>query len=449
MEWRKNTDEDGKIYGRISIRGAYVEVTLYKDPGCGALVASGKAELPADGLAFPVAIQLEAKNESALYGRVVIKRDAQDQDFELAVVPELLIWQLQAQIGQWEKEDHPKPVHGANLPIVDPDMLVEDHFCRALDTNDAWKLWKEREAVLTEKRKELKGPEDRPSTCQEMFDKVWTAAHEPPKWDVIGGNLKSEDEQTVQDAIKELQETWHLSVETFAFLNELRKRDSVPRRAGTEPDPETKAREKAERDQAIDILVNVQKRRDLYARWAQEEQGRAIELTPRYFCLPSEQPEPPHSLGVREDQLSSWNSELERNSQAPIVDPDVLHVLPSVGFFESAGERWRRKRRRHLARIERALPVGQAAGFFENWFGSVVNRRPAKCAPFRDRLGVKPVVVVGQSNLGYVQGTFRAPLADIDPHVHRSHESFDPAGRFPGQTVFQSGEHVATGIFQI
>ena len=87
--------------------------------------------------------------------------------------------------------------------------------------------------------------------------------------------------------------------------------------------------------------------------------------------------------------------------------------------------------------------------YAEQILGSVVNRRPCKCAPFCHRLCVKPVVVVGQANLGYVQRTFRAPFADIDPHVNCSHESFDSAGRLPGQTVFQGGEHVAMGILQI
>ena len=81
--------------------------------------------------------------------------------------------------------------------------------------------------------------------------------------------------------------------------------------------------------------------------------------------------------------------------------------------------------------------------------GSVVNRRPGQMHSDWHLLCVKPVVVVGKANLGHVQRAFRAPLADVDPHVDSSHDSFDSAGRLPVQSLFQCCEHVATGVLQI
>jgi hypothetical protein len=43
--------------------------------------------------------------------------------------------------------------------------------------------------------------------------------------------------------------------------------------------------------------------------------------------------------------------------------------------------------------------------------------------------GIKPFVVISESNLGDIKHSFYAPLADIDLHVHRPKQSFYSACR--------------------
>ncbi len=65
------------------------------------------------------------------------------------------------------------------------------------------------------------------------------------------------------------------------------------------------------------------------------------------------------------------------------------------------------------------------------------------------RSGIKPVVIIGQPDLGDVESAGCTPLPNIDPHVHGSEQTFHPAGRFPLQPVGNCGKQIPFGILEI
>ena len=310
VEWRRNTDDSGRIFGRMEKTGNKFIVTLYKDSARTAIVAKGEGRLQSGNK--PSDLTLNHQNDSGLSARLLISRQATNTDFELAVVPQFLTWQLLELIQLWQAEDYPTPIYDPQLPIIDPDMLSKDHFCQPQATNEAYNLWVQREADLTAKLSEIdKTNSSRKRTFPQMINFVWRA--NPPDWDNIEKDLSSKDEDKVKASLTELA-GFHLSAEAFTFLNELRKR----RRGPAPTDPEIQRREAEERRLAIDILLNVIKRRDFYSDWHQDERVKNITLSPSFFCKPTKEVEPAHLLRVAAEQRTQWLS--EARAQRPGAD---------------------------------------------------------------------------------------------------------------------------------
>ena len=380
VEWRRNTDESGRIFGRLSKQSNKFTVTLFKDSARTQTVAMAMGDQATD--TKPSDLTLEAEHESGLYGRFSISHQAANANFELAVVPQLLIWQLSELIRLWQAEDHSKPDPLLPiLPIIDPDLLSKDYFCRPFQTKGAYGLRVRRAEQLSIESKKLDQENNGHSrTVQEMFKTVWST--NLPDWDDIATDLASELENKVKARIGELNGL-HLSVDAFNFLDELRRREDIESSivaSGTLAVPLSES-EKAERvrqrQQAIDILLNVIKRRDFYPAWLGEETpsvGDVISHSQRYFCIPSVELAPANPLRVTAEQMALWLNAFERNSRVPIVDPDILFPIPNIGASDGPVESILSTRRKQLDDIQAALialtPVKRTKDWLDDRLGT-------------------------------------------------------------------------------
>ncbi|MCO6434818.1 neuraminidase-like domain-containing protein [Nitrosomonas nitrosa] len=376
VEWQRNTDDSGTIFGKLEVKENTFSLTLFKDSKHQHVVAKadGKQKV-ANRSDDEIELTLVPENDSGLYGRLLIHGQASNTNFKLAVVPEFLTWQLLELTRLWQQEDHPKPLYPDKLPIIDPDLLTEDDFCRPWYqpikppsveervpverppinpfpttlpelsapqyVNKAYGLWWKRRKTLNEKRDSLDKHGDK-----EMISQVWPDSNKlnKPDWRKnVVDDLQSKDEAKVKDRVKELK-SLHLSPETFEFLNLILTRpdEEAP------DDPDIRAKE---REYLLDILINAVKRRDFFEQWRDEEKKESISLTPRHFCLQTTEP-PLNPLRASVEDRLLWKAELERNSQPPIIDPDIL----TAGRIRDAAafNRWNERNAR-LDNMEQAL----------------------------------------------------------------------------------------------
>lgn len=380
VEWQRNTDDSGAIFGKLAVKENTFSLTLFKDSKHQHVVAKAdEKQKAANRSDDEIELTLVPENDSGLYGRLLIHGQASSTNFKLAVVPEFLTWQLLELTRLWQQEDHPKPLYSDELPIIDPDLLTEDDFCRPWIqqikrpsveeripverppinpfpttlpelssrqfVNKAYKLWWKRRKTLNEKRASLDKHGDK-----EMISQVWPDSNKlnKPDWrKTVADDLQSKDETKVEDRVKEL-ESLHLSPETFEFLNLILTRpdEEAP------DDPDIRAKE---REYLLDILINVVKRRDFFEQWRDEEKKESISLTPRHFCLQTTEPPLNPLRAFVEDRLL-WKAELERNSQPPMIDPDILPAALTAGRIRDAAafNRWN-ERNALLDNMEQAL----------------------------------------------------------------------------------------------
>lgn len=317
VEWKRSTDAQGRIHATLTKQPNQVTVDFYADAARTLLVAKADGPIAAGA---PSDLIVAGQNDSGVYGRVLISPLATTKDFAIAAVPEFLTWQLAGLRQRWRDEDHPAAAY--TLPIVDPDVVTDAHVCRPFAANPAHAMLVARRAELGQARAKLdKKSSGAARTVSEMIAEVWPAA---PAWNAIAADLISNDAATVTARLNELA-TKHLSAEAFAYLNELRQR---PAPAAALVDPEAILREQAERDAALDILLNVLKRRDLYPAWLAAE--NAIVLSPQFFCEPLVPAAAINPLLAGADQAARRSEELARNSRPPIVDPDVIDAVPNL-----------------------------------------------------------------------------------------------------------------------
>lgn len=255
----------------------------------------------------------------------------------------LLQWQLEKLAEHWQQEEHPLPVYDPDLPVIDPDMLHDAYFCHPLQNNAAYEYRKNRAGQLATELEKLNKDGNTERTVKQMLEQVWSA-NQLAEWDSITEKLGSEDKEEVTDSLRQLNEL-HLPVESFHFLQELRSQ-------------ETAGWTLTEREQALDILLNVIKRRDLFPEWKKEEQNLAngiISFSPVFFCIPAQGEPASRPLRVTAEEQGNWISQLQQNSRVPIIDPDILHSMPNISLSKGQAELLRRERREQLAKIENKL----------------------------------------------------------------------------------------------
>ena len=403
VEWGRNTDQQGLIYGLLlQLNDKYeYKLILSKDKTFSNHVATAEGKLPKKEQ--PLQLKLTPKNDSGLLGNITIKYKALKSDFKLAVVPEFLTWQFLELFRYWLMDDHPKVLFDySKLPIVDPDMLTESCFCRPLRLNTAYQLRDKRFKQLNSEHSKIDENRGKKRSVLEMID--YFKPIKDLDWDAFAKDLDSEDEDTIQSRLDDLKKL-HLTVESFGFLYVQRK-DAL---SGQSPisDPEIEERKKKEREQLLDILVNVVKRREFYKNWITEE--KQISLCPTFFCFPSSEEPFAHPFRVVPEEYTAWQGELERFSRSPVIDPDTLYSMLNIELTDSLAAELRNNRRKQLdtlnAEINKEFTLENLDGFLGH-----------KCLlNSGSQIILHPL---GFDDLDALQTDFDKQALDIQPQMH-------------------------------
>ena len=332
VEWRRNTDDLGQIHlGLTGASATNFQITLFKSQSRDetSQVAAGKY------IEAGKPIQLSPLNGSGLSGYVQVNFVGADDNIYFAPIPEWTAKRLQNLRGQWIDADYPKSEFAA--PIVDPDVVDESDFARpfgvdpATDPNLAHKLWIERRNWVKTERTKL--DEDATATppkltIAKMRERVWPNPADLADLDALAEDLRGSDAAKVNAAHATLKARG-LTPETIGFLHELVSHE------------DQKAPTDVERAQALDVLVNILKRRDKYSIWRTEEQ--TIKLAPPFFCLSTVEPAL-NPLRATADERASWRAELEKNSTPPIIDPDLIPETFLAANSETIQTLWNSRR---------------------------------------------------------------------------------------------------------
>lgn len=319
VEWRKNTDELGRIHVSVSKRSNGMhEIILFKSQNRG---ASSRRAMGSTRDASGV-VELAAENHSGLAGRIEFKYTANESDIYLAVVPEWAIRRKDRLRTLWQGADHPASDFAA--PMVDPDIVAESDLMQPFSENPAHALWAARKQALQDRRNNL----DAVGTITAILRNVFSAAFDLAEWEAIADKLQSADPNVIDDGKDDLRTLEaNLTQETFSFLLELGHRDSANR----EIKPE-------EREQALDVLVNIHKAKQ-FGGWRTAEATANIRLSAPFFLLSEMQPAL-NPLRATAESRNEWRAELERNSDAPLIDPDIVsesNFAPGATSTEAYG----------------------------------------------------------------------------------------------------------------
>ena len=303
VEWRKNTDDLGRIHVRVVKQSNGMHELIFfksraRDPSsrlamCSTRDASGEVELVAE-------------NNSGLAGRIDFNYRTDDPDIYLAVVPGWAISRKDQLRTLWQETDNPKGDFAA--PMVDPDVVDESDLMQPFSQNPAHTLWTARKQELQDRRNEL----DEMGQVTTMLTDVFSAAIDLAEWDAIADKLRSADPTIIDVGENDLKAVdAKLTQETFSFSLELGHREADDR----EVKPE-------ERQQTLDVLVNLYKVKQ-FPDWRTKETDKNIQLSAPFFLLSDKEPHL-NPLRATAEARNQWRAELERNSTAPLIDPDII-----------------------------------------------------------------------------------------------------------------------------
>lgn len=331
VEWRKNTDDLGRIHVSVVKRpNGMHEIILFKSQtrGSSSRLAMGSTR---DALGE---VELVAANNSGLAGRIEFKYAANDSDIFLAVVPEWVVRRKEDLRSLWNKIDCPTSDFAA--PMVDPDVVAEPDLMQPFAAHKAYTLWQSRKNSLQTKRDGLeKDAASRDRALSAMLDEVFGGPQDQSRWDGIADKLKSAsaaDSAAGETQLRALN--LYLTSATFRFLLELWHRESDHH--------EIKA---TERQQALDVLVNIYKA-SLFETWKTEERDNGIRLSAPFFLLSEAEPVL-NPLRASAEARGNWRAELERNSATPLIDPDIIsesNFAPGATSTEAYGT-WEDRRK--------------------------------------------------------------------------------------------------------
>ncbi len=304
VEWNRNTDEDGNVYGEMQVtnlppdNGLVYMVNLYKDRERTQRVASGEGTLGT--------FILSERNNSGLSARIQIDQEPQNNRFEISVIPSFLAWRLKHLRTLWKQQDWPAdPYTEGLLPIIDPDIIGPDDFrlpipkTNPADDDKAFDIWLTRRQEIDTGLRELN--EQR---TNEGLDVVLKRVLGDPLPDLDGflENLKTgKDLEATKDHIKNM----NLTVESFTRLMEIYNKN---RRVEENSEGEPVSDE--EWDAVHSILMQALKERS-YPDWISEENEKGLKLGPQEFWI-----------ALAEPGEGLWSPAL--HNQRPLIDPELV-----------------------------------------------------------------------------------------------------------------------------
>lgn len=255
----------GTSYEELRLtRGAENEIRQALALRLGIPLGAGNDQL--EQLYLPTDQRTEAKLEE-LFGLVDTTRDP----FTSAPEPLLLQWRRDYLEMLWREQDTAEFSRAeAPLPIIDPDLIVEDDLRLAEPGNPAFDLWQTRRQWLADALSALKQSREAQPTALQGFDTIVSEILGQP----VDKLLELEEAQKMGKDIEPELRSLHLKRQSFMRLLRVRKM------------AENNTISEVEWDDLYNILVQVKKQQS-YQTWRDEETdpSRQIALTPGLFRI--------------------------------------------------------------------------------------------------------------------------------------------------------------------
>lgn len=367
LEWNRNTDAEGNIYGilgaaNLSPQENFYKLYLYTNPAKldEQLVASSGEET------LEKTFILSQQNNSGLSAQFNFDSEQEPitDQFVISAIPSLLCWRLQHLRHLWRGQDWPADAYGTEpttafpegdlLPAIDPDLIGPDDFREpfAKGSEDnlqvPFDLWLKRRKWIDRQLEELRNQEeadklaavlqrmlspinyqykDKDGNSREYAESPWPFPFEIDWFDEIKRkfkelSLKLERGQDLEETKREIQTDLKLTVDSFKRLVQIQSQSDFQ-----EKDPS-----KEEWEELFSILVQAQKV-CLFPTWRDEEQVFSVLFSPQYFWM-----------ALRQPQEGNWPPIL--SNLGTLIEPDLLKLtdLPEPTAGESAIALWQARR---------------------------------------------------------------------------------------------------------
>ncbi|GEM_PF-3323081 len=191
----------------------------------------------------------------------------------------LLYWtSLKARLPRWRaslqaRQEWQRALRGrSEPPIVDPDVIGKNDVRNDIAGNLAFDLLEKRTSVLTAAFEKLKSQRETQEKALAGFDQIVVATLNKPIDDLSELSKRDKKGEDLTAVFNQL----HLTKEAFRYLMRMRGLAASPDEVLTE----------TEWANVYHILVQVQKSRDLFAGWQDEEAQKQLALTSEHFRIP-------------------------------------------------------------------------------------------------------------------------------------------------------------------
>ncbi|MBD2337369.1 hypothetical protein H6G64_10245 [Calothrix sp. FACHB-156] len=215
------------------------------------------------------------------------------------------------------KEGDWPPVSEPNQPLIDPDLVKLIDLPEWKTNKEAIDIWNKRIARLEQIPKELKAAREANANPKLGFDAMLRLALGHPEsgnelqYDLneLKDKLNNSDENIRKEAIGQIKNDLHLTVENFNRLMEIKAKNDQA--------DEAKKPTAAEWAEVYKILTSARKVKHEYRSWQNEEQTANLVY---WKALKAKLPRWRTTLETRQ----TWQQALQNRSQNPIIDPDAI-----------------------------------------------------------------------------------------------------------------------------
>lgn len=366
IEWNRNTDGMGNVYMVVRENPPVYEVILYKDANRKHLVARGWRDSSRG------AVALVPGDEPELSGQVELDYQEDTNQIKVSVVPLFQCWHLEHLRVIWKELDWPVDSYNEEylpaekrLPIIDPDVIGPDDFRNPFPGNPAFDIWLERREWVDNRVKEIlaaaKSDLDK-LLFDDMFKQridedgnqilAWpglqqqTPEEREKHFESLRQDFSHGKTEAVETAIKDIEDNFNLTADSFLRLMELRSKylKSAAAKNGQEITEE-------EWIEIASILVQAIKI-ERFSGWRSEE--KSLRFGPEHFWFSQREPRegewPPITL------------------MPPFIDPDEVEPedLPEHAIGKAALELWQSRQEEMLEALEKKLQLARETQGFQS-----------------------------------------------------------------------------------
>lgn len=363
IEWNKNTDQKGNVYVKVELkitrrpgpRTKYY-ISVYKDQQKTNLVASGYR-----GTSTGIVILTELNN-SGLSGEIELDYIGRNKSILISLIPEFLAGRQKYLRHIWSEQDWPKDLPDNDFPLIDPDLIGPQDFRTPLfeggpvHPKNAFDLWMRRrewvdQMLLEFATYEVDGIETRTPVFESFLDimkkdslyggnnynSCWPINFDLKELNTLHKDLKHG--KNINEIVATIENTLHLSIDSFNRLIELRNKDHQHR-----IDPRNEKVTEKELNEIFSILVQARKK-SLFSFWKSEEEDLDIpeDFGPKLFWIAGNEP-----------KEGDWPVKL--TMPWPAIDPEFIteEELPEAEN-SNIQKRWWQSRNAQLELIKLRL----------------------------------------------------------------------------------------------